>query len=60
MVSYLRDRSQGVVTDGVKSDLQDLQYGTPRGLVLGPILFTIHAHRCHCTAVQTGNTRTRR
>ena len=42
MNSYLRGRSQTVVFDGVKSEPQDLQYGIPRGSILGPILFTIY------------------
>ena len=39
MNSYLRGRSQYVVINGTKSDLQ---YGVPQGFVLGPIRFTIY------------------
>ena len=28
--------------DGVKSDVKDLQFGVPQGLVLGPILYSLY------------------
>ena len=40
--SYLHNRKQFVMIDGVKSDVKDLQFGVPRGLVLGPILYSLY------------------
>ncbi len=40
--SYLYDRKQCVVIDGVVSQLSTLKYGVPQGSVLGPILFCIY------------------
>ncbi len=40
--SYLCDRQQSVVIDGVSSQPTTLQYGVPQGSVLGPILFCIY------------------
>jgi len=37
--SYLTDRHQSVIIDGMPSDKQKLQYGVPQGSVLGPLLF---------------------
>ena len=40
--SYLSDRKQCVLIDGVTSDEFNLKWGVPQGSVLGPILFTIY------------------
>ena len=40
--SYLSNRTQCVIIDGVKSQPQKLLYGVPQGSVLGPILFTVY------------------
>ena len=40
--SYLTDRLQGFVIDGVTSEPVNLKYGVSQGSVLGPILFTIY------------------
>ena len=40
--SYLNNRKQFVMIDGVKSDLKDLQFGVPQGSVLGPILYLLY------------------
>ena len=40
--SYLHNRKQFVMIDGVKSDVKDLQFGVPQGLVLGPILYSLY------------------
>ena len=37
--SFLRQRNQQVVLDGVKSDTAEVMAGVPQGTVLGPILF---------------------
>ena len=39
--SYLSDRMQSVVVDGLMSTPIPLVFGVPQGLVLGPILFTV-------------------
>ena len=40
--SYLSNRTQAVVVDGVKSEDRSLKFGVPQGSVLGPILFTMY------------------
>ena len=40
--SYLHNRKQFLMIDGVKSDVKDLQFGVPQGSVHGPILFSLY------------------
>jgi hypothetical protein len=42
MRSYLENRSQAVVIDGVVSKQYPLQIGVPQGSVLGPVLFLVY------------------
>ena len=42
-VSYLSDRSQSVIFDGVVSASRTFVYGVPQGSVLGAVLFTFYS-----------------
>ena len=41
-MSYLTDRKQSVVLDGVSSDSTHALLGVPQGSVLGPLLFLVY------------------
>ena len=41
--SYVSNRFQSVIVDGLLSEASSLLYGVPQGSVLGPILFTLYS-----------------
>ena len=41
--TYLSDRCQSVIVDGIVFALSPLVYGVPQGSVLGPVLFTLYS-----------------
>ena len=41
--SYLTERFQRVMIDGIVSEPAELTYGVPQGSVLGPVLFTLYS-----------------
>ena len=42
IASYLSNRTQIVIIDGVKSDPRDISCGVPQGSILGPLLFILY------------------
>ena len=42
IASYLDDRKQRVIIEGVSSDWKEIRAGVPQGSVLGPLLFLIY------------------
>ena len=40
--SYIQDRKQFVMINGIKSKVKELRYGVPQGPVLGPILYLLY------------------
>ena len=54
-ISYISNRKQCVMINGVQSDTENIRYGVPQGSVLGPILFLISRNDliCNVTDVKT-------
>ena len=42
--SYLKERRQRVVLNGIQSDWKNLESGVPQGSVLGPLLFLVYTN----------------
>ena len=47
--SYLSNRKQFLIINGVDSDLQSMKFGVPRGSFLGTLLFLIYINDLHST-----------
>jgi hypothetical protein len=41
LISFLEDRKQRVVVDGIETEYLNINRGVPQGTVLGPVLFSI-------------------